>query len=115
MQCNWLKFSNILYKEGIKDLNAKFGKYSVMGNHDNWESTTDVSNCLIKNGFKTIDNNIVSDIRQNFKNKYLKYYKSVLKKFNINNNINKLEDVYKYRFCEFLIDDQIIEVKSDEG
>ena len=47
------------FDEGIKDLNAKFGKYSVMGNHDNWESTTDVSNCLIKNGFKTIDNNIV--------------------------------------------------------
>lgn len=47
------------FDEGIKDLNAKFGKYSVMGNHDNWESTTDVSNCLIRNGFKTIDNNIV--------------------------------------------------------
>ncbi len=56
-----------------------------------------------------IDNNIVSDIRQNFKNKYLKYYKSVLKKFNINNNINKLEDVYKYGLRE-LFRKEIVEI-----
>ncbi|WP_295156690.1 metallophosphoesterase [uncultured Brachyspira sp.] len=48
------KFSN-----GIKGLEAKYGKYAVLGNHDNWESREDVSNALYFNGFKVIDNNIL--------------------------------------------------------
>lgn len=51
---NTEKFAN-----GIKGLEAKYGKYSVLGNHDNWESTEDVSNALYTNGFKIIDNNIL--------------------------------------------------------
>ena len=51
---NTEKFNN-----GIKGLEAKYGKYAVLGNHDNWESTEDVSNALYSNGFKVIDNNIL--------------------------------------------------------
>lgn len=43
----------------------------------------------------SIDNNLVIDIRNNFKSKYLKYYKNIFKKFHINRNITKLEHVYK--------------------
>ncbi|WP_300367645.1 metallophosphoesterase [Brachyspira sp.] len=49
-----LKFYN-----GIKGLEARYGKYAVLGNHDNWESTEDVSNSLYSNGFKVIDNDIL--------------------------------------------------------
>ena len=51
---NTEKFNN-----GIKGLEAKYGKYAVLGNHDNWESTEDVSNALYSNGFKVMDNNIL--------------------------------------------------------
>ncbi|PCG18763.1 metallophosphoesterase [Brachyspira sp. G79] len=51
---NTKKFAN-----GIKGLEAKYGNYAVLGNHDNWESTSDVSNALYSNGFKVIDNNIL--------------------------------------------------------
>ena len=51
---NTEKFSN-----GINVLKAKYGKYAVLGNHDNWESTEDVSNALYSNGFKVMDNTIL--------------------------------------------------------
>lgn len=51
---NTEKFNN-----GIKGLEAKYGKYAVLGNHDNWENTEDVSNSLYSNGFNVIDNNIL--------------------------------------------------------
>ena len=51
---NTEKFSN-----GIKGLRAKYGMYAVLGNHDNWESTDDVSNALYSNGFKLVDNDIL--------------------------------------------------------
>lgn len=47
------------FGEGIKDLEANLGKYAVMGNHDNWESSEDVSNCFIENNFKMLDNDIL--------------------------------------------------------
>ena len=47
------------FNNGIKGLEAKYGKYAVLGNHDNWESTEDVSNSLYNNGFKVMDNSIL--------------------------------------------------------
>ena len=51
---NTKKFAN-----GINGLEARYGKYAVLGNHDNWENTEDVSNALYNNGFKLMDNNIL--------------------------------------------------------
>lgn len=47
------------FNAGIYGLEAKYGKYAVLGNHDNWESTEDVSNVLYSNGFKLMDNSIL--------------------------------------------------------
>ena len=55
----------------------------------------------------SIDNNIVSEIRRNFKKKYAKYYKEVLYKFNINKKISKLEHVYKYGLRDVLFNEII--------
>ena len=59
----WFKYHNKKnirkLNEGIKNLNAPFGKYAVMGNHDNYESKIDISNALDSNNFKMLDNNII--------------------------------------------------------
>lgn len=47
------------FSKGIEGLEAKYGKYSVLGNHDNWESKKDISNALYSNGFNLMDNNIL--------------------------------------------------------
>ncbi|MEI0538130.1 metallophosphoesterase [Brachyspira pulli] len=47
------------FNNGIKGLEAKYGKYAVLGNHDNWESTKDVSNALYFNGFNVMDNKLL--------------------------------------------------------
>lgn len=46
-------------KNAISNLKAPLGMYAVMGNHDNWEAPSDISNALYNTGFKLIDNNIV--------------------------------------------------------
>ena len=53
----------------------------------------------------SINNNIVSDIRKKFKNRYLKYYKDVLKKFKINKKITRLEHVYKNGLRDILFNE----------
>ena len=53
----------------------------------------------------SIDNNIVSDIKKKFKNRYLKYYKNVLRKFNINKKITRLEHVYKNGLRDILFNE----------
>lgn len=54
-----------------------------------------------------INNNIVLDIKNNFKKRYSIYYKSILKRFHINKNISKLEHVYKYGMREILFNEMI--------
>lgn len=42
--------------EAIKGLNAQFGKYSVLGNHDYWEDADLIQEGLINSGFNICDN-----------------------------------------------------------
>ena len=97
----------------IKDTdneNINFSNITVFQNNDSISHTNRVFFTIIK--FikyynEKINNNIVLDIRNNFKKDYLKYYKSIFKKFHIKKNISKLEHVYKYGLREILFNEMI--------
>lgn len=62
---------------------------------------------FMKHYNNSINNNIVSDIRKKFKNRYAKYYKNVLRKFNINKKITRLEHVYKNGLRDILFNELV--------
>lgn len=55
----------------------------------------------------SIDNNIVLDIKREFKDKYAGYYEDVVKKFKMNKKITKLEHVYKDGLRDILFNEII--------
>ncbi|KLI25928.1 hypothetical protein [Brachyspira hyodysenteriae] len=55
----------------------------------------------------SINNNVVSNIKKKFKNRYAKYYKNVLRKFNISKKITRLEHVYKSGLRDILFNELV--------
>ena len=100
----------IRYLKNIKNEDINFDNISILKNNDSISHSVRVFFTIIK--FikyynECINNNIVFDIKNNFKKRYSGYYKSILKRFHINKNISKLEHIYKYGLREILFNEII--------
>ena len=92
----------------IKNENIDFDNIEALKNNDSISHSNRVFFNIIK--FikyynDSINNNLVLDVRNNFKDKYLKYYKNIFKKFHIKKNISQLEHVYKHGLREILFNE----------
>ncbi|MEI0608070.1 hypothetical protein R4K48_14065, partial [Brachyspira pulli] len=92
----------------IKNEDMNFDNIEALKNNDSISHSNRVFFNIIK--FikyynKSINNNLVIDVRNNFKDKYLKYYKNIFKKFHIKKNISQLEHVYKHGLREILFNE----------
>ena len=108
----------IRYLKNIKNEDINFDNISILKNNDSISHSVRVFFTIIK--FikyynECINNNIVFDIKNNFKKRYSGYYKSILKRFHINKNISKLEHIYKYGLREILFNEIINIIKSRVG
>ncbi|WP_157154007.1 hypothetical protein [Brachyspira murdochii] len=100
----------IRYLKNIKNEDINFNSIYLLKNNDVISHSNRVFFTIIK--FikyynDSINQNIVIDIKNNFKRRYSGYYKSILKRFHINKNISKLEHVYKYGLREILFNEMI--------
>lgn len=60
-----------IYANHLKKLRAKYGIYTVIGNHDYWAGYEDIKNMLEKSGIKILENSNVPLILENDKKIYI--------------------------------------------